>query len=466
MRGVMESLKGRVLIVEDNDSLRAGIKLYLEDEGHEVVDCQSGEEAFQMLETDTFDLIITDIKMGDISGIEVMGRAKEINRDVEVIVITAFATPETAIKALRLGAFDYIQKPFEMYELWNRINNALSFKRYKDDMEYFRGILISDSETDYLIALSGKMKKIMRLSRKVAPTKATVLISGETGTGKERLATFIHMNSPRKDNRIVKVNCAALHENLLESELFGHEKGAFTSAEKTRIGKFEAANKGTIFLDEIGDMSQATQAKVLRVLQEQEFERLGSNTTIKVDVRVIAATNKNLAKEVEKGNFRKDLFYRLNIINIDIPPIRERREDIMALARHYVDFYALEFSKKVLGFTPGGVRKLENYSWPGNVRELHNVIERAVLLCEGDLLDESDLLTGNMDGNQALGRTESEYDLKEMEKQKIIDALKRSGFVQKNAALVLGVSPRVLNYKLKIHNIDWKSLRKEYQEQH
>jgi DNA-binding NtrC family response regulator len=458
--------KGKILVVEDNDSLRAGIKLYLEDEGHEVAECHSGEEAFGLLETDRFDLIITDIKLGELSGIEVMERAKELSRDVEVIVITAFATPETAIKALRLGAFDYIQKPFEMYELLNRINNALSFKKYKDDIEYFRSLLISESETDYLIALSSKMKKILRLAKKVAPTKATVLISGETGTGKERLATFIHLSSPRRDNKIIKVNCAALHDNLLESELFGHEKGAFTSAEKTRIGKFEAASKGTIFLDEIGDMSQATQAKVLRVLQEQEFERLGSNTPIKVDVRVLAATNKNLAKEVELGNFRKDLFYRLNIINIDIPPIRERQEDIMALARHYVDHYSLEFSKKVSGFTPDAVRKLENYDWPGNVRELHNVIERAVLLCEGEQLDETDLLTGNTDGKRSLSNPEDEFDLKELEKSKIIDALKRCGFVQKNAAHFLGVSPRVLNYKLKIHNIDWKSLRKEYQEQH
>ncbi len=458
------SHRGKILVVEDNDSLRAGIKLYLEDEGHDVSECQSGEEAFKLLDEERFDLIITDIKLGELSGIEVMERAKELSRDVEVIVITAFATPETAIRALRLGAFDYIQKPFEMYELLNRINNALSFKKYKDDLEYFRSVLISNSETDYLIALSSKMKKILRLARKVAPTKATVLITGETGTGKERLATFIHLNSPRADNKIIKVNCAALHENLLESELFGHEKGAFTSAEKTRVGKFEAASKGTIFLDEIGDMSQATQAKVLRVLQEQEFERLGSNTPIKVDVRVLAATNKNLDREVELGNFRKDLFYRLNIINIDIPPIRERREDIMALARHYVDHYSLEFAKKVSGFTPEAVRKLERYDWPGNVRELHNVIERAVLLCEGEELEEGDLLTSNMDGNRTFASTENEFDLKEIEKSKIIDALRRCGFVQKSAAKFLGVSPRVLNYKLKIHKIDWKTLRKELQE--
>ncbi len=476
-----EKTTGKILLVEDHDTLRTGIKMTLQDEGHEIKECSTGKEAMEVIERESFDLIITDIKLGDISGIEVMEKAKEINAATEVIIITAFATPETAIKALRLGAFDYVQKPFEMFELIKRVNNALKVRKYRTDIDYFRDMLVRESTVDYLVVSSPAMKKVLTLARKVAPTKATVLITGETGTGKERLATFIHEESPRKNRRLVKVNCAALHENLLESELFGHEKGAFTGAEKTRIGKFEAAHRGSIFLDEIGDMSPATQAKVLRVLQEQEFERLGSNKTIKVDVRVIAATNKDLETEVKKGNFRKDLYYRLNIINIHIPPLRERREDILVLARHFLDRYCLEFSKDVMGFTPEAVRKLENYDWPGNVRELQNVIERAVLLCEGDIIGEDDILIAGSNGTEpsrseaggtgnAIGvfadsggsGEEPPLDLKKMEREKIIEALRQSGFVQKKAAEILGVSPRVLNYKIKVHGIDWKRMKEDY----
>ncbi len=450
------------MVVEDNESLRAGIKLCLEDEGYLVLECPSGEDALGLLENVECDLIITDIKLGDISGIEVLEKAKNVNSDLEVIVITAYATPETAIKALRLGAFDYIQKPFEMFEILQRVHNALSVKKFRSDATYFRSLLVREPEDDPIVASSSGMKRVMKLADKVSPTKATVLIMGETGTGKEKLATYIHMSSPRRDKRIIKVNCAALHENLLESELFGHEKGAFTGAEKTRIGKFEAADRGTIFLDEIGDMSPTTQAKVLRVLQEEELERLGSNKNINVDVRVIAATNKDLAQEVEVGGFRKDLFYRLNIINIRIPPLREREKDIIILARQFLNRYNLEFSRKISGFTPSALEKLNSYTWPGNVRELQNVIERATLLCEGDQIDERDVMLGpreeEVKERKPFGGA---YDLKEFERQKVMDALKRSGYVQKRAAEILGVSPRVLNYKIKIHGIDWKRLKQE-----
>ena len=461
MKKESEAFRGRILVVEDNESLRAGIKLCLEDEGHELFECPSGLLALDLLSTTPYDLVITDLKLGDISGVEVLKKAKEINSEVEVIVITAYATPDTAIQALRYGAFDYIQKPFEMYELLQRVMNALSVKKFRDEATYFRNLLVKKGDDDSIVSTSPGMKKVMRIARKVAPAKATVLISGETGTGKERLATYIHKNSPRSEKRIIKVNCAALHENLLESELFGHEKGAFTGAEKTRIGKFEAADRGTIFLDEIGDMSPAIQAKVLRVLQEEEFERLGSNKNIKVNVRVIAATNRNLTNEVEEGNFRQDLYYRLNIINIPIPPLREREKDITILARQFLDRFTLEFARKVSGFSHGAVSRLVQYRWPGNVRELQNVVERAVLLCEGDLINEEDIMIGDETGKIETPASSSGYDLKDFEREKVIDALRRSGFVQKKAAKILGVSPRVLNYKIKIHEIDWKGLKKE-----
>ncbi len=461
MTGNGEGYRGRILIVEDNESLRAGIRLCLEDEGHELFECPSGLHALDLLATTPYDLVITDLKLGDISGVEVLKKAKEINSEVEVIVITAYATPDTAIQALRYGAFDYIQKPFEMYELLQRVHNALSVKKFRDEATYFRNLLVRQGDDDSIVSTSPGMKKVMRIARKVSPTKATVLISGETGTGKEMLAVYIHNNSPRGEKRIIKVNCAAIHENLHESELFGHEKRAFTGAEKTRIGKFEAADRGTIFLDEIGDMSPTIQAKVLRVLQEEEFERLGSNKNIKVNVRVIAATNRNLAHEVEEGNFRQDLYYRLNIINIQIPPLREREQDIIILARHFLDRYSLEFARKVSGFSHGAVSRLLEYRWPGNVRELQNVIERAVLLCEGDLIDEEDIMIGDEGRGTHPPPSSSGYDLKDFEREKVMDALRRSGFIQKKAAKILGVSPRVLNYKIKIHKIDWKRLKRE-----
>jgi two-component system response regulator HydG len=452
----------RVLVVEDNASLRLGIVMSFEDSGIEVLEAACGEEAVRVLESESVRVVVTDLQLGDLTGVDILRKAKEVDSSTEVILMTAYGTLETAIQALHLGAFDYIPKPFEIEHLKHRVSMALRMGSLSDAVSFYR-------KAEYAVALSEEsvvnesrsMKEILSVLRKVAPTPATVLITGETGTGKEKLATMVHYSSPRSQGPFVKVNCAALHENLLESELFGHERGAFTGAEKLRIGRFEQADKGTIFLDEIGDMSPTTQAKVLRVLQEQEFERLGSSGKgVRVDVRVIAATNKDLREEVREGRFRQDLFFRLNVVNLHIPPLRERRADILTLSRHFLNRYAVEFKKTVTGFSPDAIEKLHAYGWPGNIRELQNAIERAVLLCEGGTVDASALtLEGALTGGHAAAMTT--LNLEELERTAILRALEVSKGIQKEAAELLGISPRVMNYKIRTLGIEWKRFREE-----
>jgi len=451
----------RILIVEDNESLRAGIKLSLEESGLSVQDAASGEEAMQKLEAESFHVVVSDIRLGDLTGVDILKKAKEVNSGTEVILMTAYATVETAVQALRLGAFDYIQKPFEIEQLQHRVRTALKMGRMRGELEFYQRAEYRNAlEEDSLVAESRGMKDILSVIRKVAPTTATVLITGETGTGKELLATLLHFGSSRASGSLIKVNCAALHENLLESELFGHEKGAFTGAEKLRIGRFEQADKGTIFLDEIGDMSPTTQAKVLRVLQEQEFERLGSSgRSIRVDVRVVAASNKDLRTEVKEGRFRQDLFFRLNVVNLRVPPLRERREDILSLARFFLNQYSVDFKKKVSGFSPGAVEKMRSYHWPGNVRELQNTIERAVLLCDGEIIDTANLTMEAPHEEFSEDQPGNILNLEHLERGAILRALQMTRGVQKDAAQLLGVSPRVLNYKIQSLNINWKTFR-------
>ena len=449
-----------ILIVEDNESLRAGIRVSLEESGYAVQEAATGEEAVQKLETDPFHVVVTDIRLGDLTGVDILRKAKEVNSETEVILMTAYATVETAVQALRLGAFDYIQKPFELEQLKHRVRTALKMRRMRGELTFYQKAEYRNAmEEGAIVAESRGMKEILSVIRKVAPTTATILITGDTGTGKELLATLVHFGSSRANGPLVKVNCAALHENLLESELFGHERGAFTGAEKLRIGRFEQADKGTIFLDEIGDMSPATQAKVLRVLQEQEFERLGSSgKSIKVDVRLVTATNKDLRIEVKEGRFRQDLFFRLNVVNLHVPVLRERREDILPLARFFINRYAVDFKKKVAGFSPSAIEKMRLYSWPGNVRELQNAVERAVLLCDGEVIDNYHLtMEGRLEGDDVPhGDT---LTLEQLEKAAIIRALQATRGVQKEAAKLLGISPRVLNYKIQLLHIDWKAYR-------
>ncbi|HEX9158376.1 MAG TPA: sigma-54 dependent transcriptional regulator, partial [Syntrophales bacterium] len=312
-----------------------------------------------------------------------------------------------------------------------------------------------------LVGISRSMQEVCKEIGRVAAKPVTVLIRGETGTGKELLATLVHFGSPRAGGPLIKVNCAALHENLLESELFGHERGAFTGAEKMRIGRFEQSDKGTIFLDEIGDMSPATQAKVLRVLQEQVFERLGSSgKSIKVDVRVVVATNKDLRTEVKEGRFRQDLYFRLNVVNLHVPPLRERMEDILPLARLFLNKYSVDFKKKITGFSPGAIEKLRMYAWPGNVRELQNAIERAVLLCESEIIEPSHL-TMDARPEEDPATTDHTLNLEGLERSAIARALQMTRGIQKEAARLLGISPRVLNYKIQTLNLDWKSYREK-----
>ena len=449
-----------ILLVEDNESLRVGIRVSLEESGYSVQEAGTGEEAVQKLETESFHVVVTDIRLGDLTGVDVLKKAKEVNSETEVILMTAYATVETAVQALRLGAFDYIQKPFELEQLKHRVRTALKMRRMRGELTFYQKAEYRNAlEEGAIVAESRGMREIISVIKKVAPTTATILITGDTGTGKELLATLIHYGSSRANGPLVKVNCAALHENLLESELFGHERGAFTGAEKLRIGRFEQADKGTIFLDEIGDMSPATQAKVLRVLQEQEFERLGSSgKSIRVDVRVVTATNRDLRSEVKEGRFRQDLFFRLNVVNLHVPVLRERQEDILPLARFFLNRYAVDFKKKVTGFSPAAIDKMRLYAWPGNVRELQNAVERAVLLCEEEIIDASHLtMEGQFDEDGVTyGDT---LILEQLERAAIVRALQATRGVQKEAAQLLGISPRVLNYKIQILNIDWKVYR-------
>jgi DNA-binding NtrC family response regulator len=450
---------GKILVVEDNDVLRASVRQALQENSHIVCEVGDGEEAMDRLQEESYDVVLTDMRMPKRSGMEVLKFAKNINDLTVVIVMTAFGTIESAVEAMKNGAYDYIQKPFELEELEVKINRALDHRRDSTVLQILRSQSVISLEHNNIIGHSLQIRKILDIVRKIAKSNASVLITGETGTGKELIAALIHYNSLRSKQSFVKVNCAALQENLLESELFGHEKGAFTGAERQRIGRFEQASGGTLFLDEIGDMSASTQAKVLRVLQEQEFERLGGMKTIKVDVRIIAATNKNIHEAIARGQFREDLFYRLNTVAMETPALRERKEDILPLANYFAKKYNEELKKNVSGFTPQAVKYLTRHNWPGNIRELQNAIERAVLMAEAQLVGIEDLTlntnTGDPSTTESLGIKipPSGIRLDDLERNTIIEALKMTNWVQKDAAELLGVSRRVLNYKVKIHNI-------------
>jgi len=379
-----------------------------------------------------------------------------------VILMTAFGSVNTAVEAMKIGAFDYVQKPFEIEEMEVKIEKALEVKRLKHELEYLRGTQQDIYEFDRIVGSSPALGKVLDIVKKVAKSNTTVLIRGETGTGKELIAGAIHHNSLRNTRNFVKVNCAALQENLLESELFGHEKGAFTGADKQRIGRFEQADGGTLFLDEIGDMSPSTQAKILRVLQEHEFERLGGTRTLRVDVRLIAATNRDLPAMVQTGQFREDLYYRLNVVSIEMPPLRERKDDIVPLANTFIRRFAGELKKKIEGLDADAQKLLMRYNWPGNIRELENTIERAILLAEGRAIAGGDLRLGEVptagsarDHAAVVKIPPTGIPLEEIERNALVEALKMSNWVQKDAAELLSISPRVMNYKIKTLGIEF-----------
>lgn len=460
---------GKILVVEDNDVLRGSVVQALVENGHNVSEVGDGEEATERLQEESYDVVLTDMRMPKKSGLEVLRFAKQVNDLTVAIVMTAFGTIESAVEAMKSGAYDYIQKPFELEELEVKINRALEHRRDTGVLQILRSQSSQALEHNNIVGNSPQLRKIFEIIKKIARSNASILITGETGTGKELIASLAHYNSLRAKQSFVKVNCAALQENLLESELFGHEKGAFTSADRQRIGRFEQANGGTLFLDEIGDMSASTQAKVLRVLQEQEFERLGGMKTIKVDVRIIAATNKNLKEAIANNTFREDLYYRLNTVGIETPALRERKEDVLPLANFFAKKYSEELKKTISGFSPQAVKYLTRHNWPGNIRELQNSIERAVLMAESNLIGVEDLTLNATKGDassiDALGIKIPPCGIKldDLERSTIIEALKMTNWVQKDAAELLGVSRRVLNYKVKIHNINHDRWRRKPQ---
>jgi two-component system, NtrC family, nitrogen regulation response regulator NtrX len=381
-------MKPRILVVDDEEAIRNSMRMILEYEGYDCALAPSGQDALALLDRDIPDLVFLDIKMPGMDGLEVLGRLKAAHETLPVVIVSGHGTVSTAVEATRLGAFDFIEKPLARERVLVTIRNALDQRRLKDENRALRRAV---EVRHQMVGESAALRGVMDEIRRAAPTNATVLILGESGVGKELVARAIHRNSLRSRERFVQVNCAALPEELIESELFGHEKGSFTGATEKQIGKFEQADRGTIFLDEVGDMSPKTQAKVLRVLQEGEVERLGSARTIKVDVRVIAATNKDLEEEIAQGRFREDLYFRLSVIPIRVAPLRDRPEDVPVLIRHFADLFARESNLRPKRFTPAAVAYLQRHRWKGNIRELRNTVERLLIMSPSETIDADEL---------------------------------------------------------------------------
>jgi len=452
----------RILIIEDDDTIGSLLQRFLESEGYRVTFVLDSEEGIGLIKKESFDIIITDLKMPKSSGLEVLEEINNCNSESIRIVMTGFGSIDTAVKAIQLGAFDYITKPLDLEELKITLKRALDHRRLQRENFLLRKQLKAKYKFKNLVGNSEEMLKVFQMIEKIADTDSTVLILGESGTGKELVARSIHYNSERKDKFFVPVNCGAIPENLLESELFGHEKGSFTGASRTQIGRFEKANGGTIFLDEVGDMSWTLQTKILRALQEREFERIGGLRTIKVDVRVIAATHQDLEDEIKKGNFREDLYYRLNVIPIKIPPLKERKSDLPLLINHFLKRLAKEKGYQVEGITKEAMEILVNYHWPGNVRELENLIERLVVLNGKDIIGK-DHLPPNItrlypkEENAKITLPENGLDLNmainQLEKELIIQALNKSNWVKNKAANLLQLKRTTLLEKMKKNNI-------------
>lgn len=434
--------QARILIVEDDPHMREGLTASIEKKGHKVEVACDALEAKLKLAGQGFDLVITDLRMPKGSGMDVLDCTRDLQPATPVVVITAYGTVEKAVEAMKKGAVDFIQKPFSLTDLWETLDRCLGSRGA-------HGPDRAGSDPQVILTRNSQMLLILQRARAVAGTKVPVLLQGESGTGKELLARFIHRNSPRAHKPLVAVNCAAIPDNLLESELFGHEKGAFTGAISRKIGKFEQANGSTLLLDEIGEMSLNLQAKLLRVLQEWEVDRLGGNGPIAVDVRVIATTNADLLEGVRNGKFREDLYFRLSVMPLRLPPLRERKEDIPLLAEHFLKLACREHSRSIRGFTPRAMEKLEGHDWPGNVRELKNVIERAVLLASGDLVGEKDVWIEQLAGKEPEGIPgNGGRSLKDMERELILKTLEMEGWNRTRASAKLGISIRTLRNKL------------------
>jgi two-component system response regulator HydG len=450
--------KTKILVVDDEASHRTMLRAVLTADGYAVAEAADGTEAIQAIEQEPFDLILMDLRMTRLDGIEALTRIRRVSPLVPVLIMTAYASVKTAVEALKAGAFDYLTKPLDIEELKVLIDKALDHYHLKKENLSLKERLGDRFDFSRIIGRSAPMKALLETLSLVAPTDATVLILGESGTGKEVIANALHQNSLRGLRPFVKVSCAALPEQLLESELFGHEKGAFTGAVARREGRFQLADSGTIFLDEVGEMSPATQTKLLRVLQERAFEPLGSSRTVTVDIRVIAATNKDLAAEVKAGRFREDLFYRLNVVPLTVPPLKDRREDIPLLADHFLAIFKEKNRKFLKAISGKALDLLVRYDWPGNVRELENCIERAVILARDEVIVPADLppqihMQSEVAGEAALGLPYG-ISLDEMEKVLILKTLEETGGNRTRTAEILGINRRTLQNKLKDYGLN------------
>ncbi len=448
----------KILVVDDEQSMRDFLTIMLGKEGYDAVSVEDGQQACQAIDDDIYDLVITDIKMPGISGLDVLRHVKQVAPETFVLVITAFSSTEDAVAAMKQGALDYITKPFDIEKIKLVIRNALERKQLSDEHDYYKRQYDHQFDVKHIIGESQAIRQIFDMIKRVSTSKSTVLVTGESGTGKELIAQAIHQNSPRREKPFVAVSCGAIPETLLESELFGYMKGAFTGAVSNKIGLFELADQGTLFLDEIGELPLMIQVKLLRVLQERQFKRVGGTKDISVDVRVVAATNRDLRKMVEDNTFRGDLFYRLNVIPIHLPSLRERKEDIPVLAQHFLEKYNREIGKRFTQIAEDAMVKLLGYPWPGNIRELENVIERAVAL-ENEPTIKVTSLPENIRGATEYVASQIPADIPaegidleqivgELEKDLLVKALERTGWVKKQAAKLLHLSFRSFRYRL------------------
>jgi len=456
-----------ILIVDDEQSMRDFLAIMLKKEGHEVVTVEDGDEAIKAIEKDIYDLVITDIKMPGIDGLQVLRSVKRVSPNTLVIVITAYSSTEDAVFAIKQGALDYITKPFEIERIKLVIKKALDRKKLYEEHDFYKRQYEHKFDVGNIVGKGKAIQNIFHMIKRVSQSKSTILVTGESGTGKELIARAIHQNSPRSEQAFVAVSCGAIPENLLESELFGHIKGAFTGAIANKIGLFELADKGTLFLDEIGELPLLIQVKLLRVLQEKQFKRVGGTKDISVDVRIIAATNRDLRKMVEENTFREDLFYRLNVIPIHIPPLRNRKEDIALLAIHFLEKYNREIGKHFTHITGEAMEQLKDYDWPGNIRELENVIERAVALETEPVIDVASLpdtirgtsrqFTSFIPADIPPEGIDLENIVDEVEKDLLVKALEKTGWVKKHAAKLLHLSFRSFRYRLDKFDIEKQS---------
>ena len=440
-----------ILIIEDEAKMRRLLELNLGEDGFTTFSAEDAETGLKLLRQNHIDLVVTDLKLPGMNGLEFLQTIKRQNEALPVVVMTAFGSVETAVEAMKSGASDYVLKPFSLTEMRMVIRKELDVRNLREENRSLREALGKRYSHPNVVARSPKMQEVLATVERVAPTNATVLLGGESGVGKDLIARAIHEKSRRANGPFLKINSTAIPENLLESELFGFERGAFTGAVASKPGKFELADKGTLFLDEIGDVPPATQVKLLRVLQEREFERLGGTRTIKVDVRLIAATNRDLREALEQGTFREDLYYRLNVVPIDIAPLRERKEDIPDLVNLFVSRFAAESGKLIEGITPQAIEVLVNYHWPGNVRELQNIVERACALSKGPQLEVSDIhidVRPAKSGNGAPGFLPEGMTLEQWEDEMVQEALRRANGNKSQAARLLGLSRNALRYRL------------------